>query len=179
MWDGMEEEGTNQGCYHFTLAHEDCHQIYKMLFPKTYADSIAARKIHYLPYIRIAARGDWDDALLYMGFVMYEVHPAGLAPLCSEQRAQAPCAISRLSLPTDPQQRVYVRSNFTTLICLSNYFSVPFWRVQSAAGYLHLRFKCPAFPHGRDISLHKKEEQLCLQRWRQSYSLFSCAKLSR
>ncbi|MDE6590965.1 MAG: DUF3847 domain-containing protein [Oscillospiraceae bacterium] len=34
-----------------------------------------------------------------MGFAMYEVRPAGLASLRSEQGADAPCAASRLSLP--------------------------------------------------------------------------------
>ena len=57
----LAEEGANQGRYHFTLAHEACHQIYKMLFPKAYMDSIAERRIRYCTAYRVAGRGDWEE----------------------------------------------------------------------------------------------------------------------
>lgn len=40
-------EGANTGRYHFTLVHEACHQIYKMLFPKEYTNSVTKRQVHY------------------------------------------------------------------------------------------------------------------------------------
>ena len=40
------KEGANRGRYHFTLTHEACHQIFKMLFPKEYASPAQLRRIH-------------------------------------------------------------------------------------------------------------------------------------
>lgn len=57
----LTEEGANQGRYHFTLVHEGSHQIYKMLFPKAYANSVAARKIHYCTAHRALGRSDWEE----------------------------------------------------------------------------------------------------------------------
>lgn len=54
-------EGTNQGRYHFTLIHEACHQIYRMLFPKAYAWDVAARKIHFCTAQRAMSHGDWEE----------------------------------------------------------------------------------------------------------------------
>lgn len=55
------EEGANKGRYHFTLVHEACHQIYRMLFPKAYNWEVAARKLHYCTSHRITARSDWEE----------------------------------------------------------------------------------------------------------------------
>lgn len=47
------------GRYHFTLVHEACHQIYKMLFPQRYMNEAAKRQIHYCTsYKRIC---DWEE----------------------------------------------------------------------------------------------------------------------
>jgi len=40
-------ENANQGRCHFTLVHEACHQIYRMLFPEEYMAGIARRRVHY------------------------------------------------------------------------------------------------------------------------------------
>lgn len=40
-------EGANKGRYHFTLVHEACHQIYKILYPEEYAGGVARRQVFY------------------------------------------------------------------------------------------------------------------------------------
>lgn len=53
--------GANKGRYHFTLTHEACHQIFKMLFPKEYAAPVRLRQIHYCT-IAPANIGDyWEE----------------------------------------------------------------------------------------------------------------------
>ena len=58
---GLTAKEGNQGRYHFTLVHEACHQIYKMLFPKTYMNPIAERRVHYCTAHRATGRGDWEE----------------------------------------------------------------------------------------------------------------------
>ncbi len=41
------EEAANKGRYHFTLTHEICHQIFRMLFPKEYSPDGIRPRIHY------------------------------------------------------------------------------------------------------------------------------------
>lgn len=43
----LVQENANKGRYHFTLIHEACHQVYQMLFPKEYRETVARRQIHY------------------------------------------------------------------------------------------------------------------------------------
>ncbi len=54
-------EGANPGRYHFTLVHEACHQVYRMLFPKAYENCIAHRQIHYRTNTPAARTGDWEE----------------------------------------------------------------------------------------------------------------------
>ena len=58
---GLTVEGANIGRRHFTLVHEACHQIYRMLFPHAYAGDIAERRVHYCTLRRTVARGDWEE----------------------------------------------------------------------------------------------------------------------
>ena len=55
------KEGANKGRYHFTLTHEACHQIFKMLFPREYTVPVRLRQIHYC--IDPPARGEdyWEE----------------------------------------------------------------------------------------------------------------------
>lgn len=57
----LTAEGANKGRYHFTLVHEACHQIYRMLFPNAYAHDIAERRIHCCMAHRKPIRGDWEE----------------------------------------------------------------------------------------------------------------------
>lgn len=54
-------ENANRGRYHFTLAHEACHQIFKMLYPREYINAVAQRKIHYCTQPPITANDYWDE----------------------------------------------------------------------------------------------------------------------
>jgi len=49
------------GHFNFTLMHEICHQIYKMLFPKAYADEIEQGKIHYCKQRPRRGPVDWEE----------------------------------------------------------------------------------------------------------------------
>ena len=53
-------ERANQGRYHFTLVHEGCHQIFRMLFPKEYAGYTQRRQIHYCKSSPAADADCWD-----------------------------------------------------------------------------------------------------------------------
>ena len=47
------------GRFHFTLMHEACHQIYRMLYPWNYAGEIRGRRVHYCRANRSPA--DWEE----------------------------------------------------------------------------------------------------------------------
>ena len=58
---GLLAEGSNKGRYNFTLVHEACHQIYRMLFPRAYMVSIVRRKVHYCTTHASFGAGDWEE----------------------------------------------------------------------------------------------------------------------
>lgn len=47
------------GRWHFTVAHEVSHQIYRMLYPKEYLTGIRCRKVHY--YTADRSPTDWEE----------------------------------------------------------------------------------------------------------------------
>lgn len=47
------------GRWHFTVAHEASHQIYRMLYPKEYLTGVRCRKVHY--YTPNRSPSDWDE----------------------------------------------------------------------------------------------------------------------
>lgn len=53
--------GANKGRYHFTLVHEACHQIYKMLYPKEYINGVAKRQIHYCMSKLPSGSNYWEE----------------------------------------------------------------------------------------------------------------------
>ena len=54
-------EGSNQGRYHFTLIHEACHQVFKMLFPKEYSEPVRLRQIHYCTENPAESGDYWEE----------------------------------------------------------------------------------------------------------------------
>lgn len=54
-------EGANVGRYHFTLIHEACHQIFKMLFPRDYLPEIACRCVHYCSPFHNKGADYWEE----------------------------------------------------------------------------------------------------------------------
>lgn len=57
----MLEEGVVVGHLNFTLMHETCHQIFKMLFPKAYAAEASQGTIHYCRRRPRRTHGDWEE----------------------------------------------------------------------------------------------------------------------
>ena len=53
--------GSNKGRYHFTLTHEACHQIFKMLFPKEYALPVRLRQIHCCTLTPAKSEDYWEE----------------------------------------------------------------------------------------------------------------------
>lgn len=58
---GLAAEGANEGRRHFTLIHEACHQIYRMLFPNAYAHDTAERRVHCCMAHRKPTCRDWEE----------------------------------------------------------------------------------------------------------------------
>lgn len=58
---GLRADNANKGRYNFTLIHEACHQIYRMLFPKEYTSGITRRKVHYCTTNASYRDGDWEE----------------------------------------------------------------------------------------------------------------------
>lgn len=54
-------EDANVGRYYFTLLHEACHQVYRMLFPKEYGGVYARKRIHYCRLPPAAADDYWEE----------------------------------------------------------------------------------------------------------------------
>lgn len=57
----LTEGASNVGRRHFTLIHEACHQIFRMLFPEDYMGTIARRQIHYCRETTSSRVGDWEE----------------------------------------------------------------------------------------------------------------------
>ena len=57
----LVKEGANKGRYHFTLIHEACHQVFKMLFPREYAAPVRLRKIHYCTATPSENEDYWEE----------------------------------------------------------------------------------------------------------------------
>ena len=61
------------GRFHFTVAHESCHQLLKLLFPSEYALPAQYRKVHYYretPLRRITDWEEWKTNKLASGLLM-------------------------------------------------------------------------------------------------------------
>lgn len=58
---GLIAPEANKGRYHFTLIHEACHQIYKMLFPREYLSDVSRRQVHYCTEARSAPGDYWEE----------------------------------------------------------------------------------------------------------------------
>lgn len=55
------KEGANKGRYHFTLTHEACHQVFKMLFPREYIAPVRLRQIHYCTATLTRSEDYWEE----------------------------------------------------------------------------------------------------------------------
>ena len=55
----LRNDPRGSGRLHFTVMHENCHQIYKNLFPDTYERAVQERRIHYCRAQR--TKTDWEE----------------------------------------------------------------------------------------------------------------------
>lgn len=54
------KEGANVGRRNYTVSHESCHHILKMLFPRDYGAQARGRSVHYC-YRSNHRNGDWEE----------------------------------------------------------------------------------------------------------------------
>jgi len=57
----LAEEDANVGRYHFTLAHEACHQVFRMLFPKEYLPPVMHRRLHFCTLPPCIEEEYWEE----------------------------------------------------------------------------------------------------------------------
>jgi len=57
----LQENAAKTGRCHFTIAHEASHQIFKMLYPKEYLNSIRCRTVHYYMDSPSRSPDDWEE----------------------------------------------------------------------------------------------------------------------
>ena len=88
----LADSGTNPGRLHFTLVHEACHQILRMLFPKEYTAGAACRHIYCYRAAAVqygAKPVDWEEwrvnmlaaaILMPSALLAAQMHTAGLPP---------------------------------------------------------------------------------------------------
>lgn len=56
----LVKEGANVGRRNYTVSHESCHHILKMLFPRDYGAQARSRSVHYC-YRSNRRNGDWEE----------------------------------------------------------------------------------------------------------------------
>lgn len=54
-------EDANVGWYHFTLTHEACHQVFRMLFPKEYFLPAMQRRLHFCTLPPCIKEEYWEE----------------------------------------------------------------------------------------------------------------------
>ena len=58
---GLAKEGANRGRRHFTITHETCHQIFKMLYPKEYAVPARWNRVHCCSSVPAENGEYWEE----------------------------------------------------------------------------------------------------------------------
>ena len=56
----LVKEGANVGRRNYTVSHESCHHILKLLFPRDYGAQARGRSVHYC-YRSNRRNGDWEE----------------------------------------------------------------------------------------------------------------------
>lgn len=88
----LADSGKNPGRLHFTLVHEACHQILRMLFPKEYTAGATCRRVYCYAATAVpygAKHVDWEEwrvnmlaaaILMPPALLAAQMHTAGLPP---------------------------------------------------------------------------------------------------
>ena len=104
----LVKEGANEGRYHFTLTHEACHQIFKMLFPKEYATSVRLRQIHYCTIAPAKSEDYWDE---------WRTNALASSVLMPEDMVRNNMLVFGLDEKLPMLNRVYAPGNYNRLNC--------------------------------------------------------------
>lgn len=111
----LTEETANVGRRHFTLIHEACHQIFRMLFPKEYMGAIARRQIHYCRETNSSRVGDWEE---------WRTNRLASAVLMPEDMVRENMDAFGLDVPMRMVNRVFASIDYTRFSDMAAYMGV-------------------------------------------------------
>lgn len=109
------KEGANKGRYHFTLTHEACHQVFKMLVPGEYATPVRLRQIHYCT-TALAGSGDyWEE---------WRTNALTSAVLMPEEMVRSNMAAFGLGEKMSMLNRVYAAEEYSRFSDMADHMGV-------------------------------------------------------
>ena len=111
----LVKEDANKGRYHFTLIHEACHQIFKMLFPKEYTTPVHLRKIHYCTSIPSESGDYWEE---------WRTNALASAVLMPEEMVRNNMFAFGLGEKMPVLNRVYATENYNRFSDMASYMGV-------------------------------------------------------
>lgn len=111
----LVKEGANKGRYHFTLTHETCHQIFKMLFPREYATPFRLRQIHYCTDTLAESSDYWEE---------WRTNALASAVLMPEDMVQSNMLAFGLGQKIPMLNQVYAAEDYGRFSDMANYMGV-------------------------------------------------------
>lgn len=109
------QEGANKGRYHFTLTHEACHQVFKMLFPREYASPVRCRQIHYCTEAPSGNGDYWEE---------WRTNALTSAVLMPEDMVRGNMAAFGLGEKVPMLNRVYAAKDYERFSDMANHMGV-------------------------------------------------------
>ena len=109
------KEDANVDRYHFTLTHEACHQIFKMLFPREYAASVRLRQVHYCTTAPAAGQDYWEA---------WRTNALASAVLMPEEMVRSNMAVFGLGEKMQMLIRVYAPGEYALFSDMSDHMGV-------------------------------------------------------
>lgn len=111
----LVKEGANKGRYHFTLTHEACHQIFKMLFPREYAAPVRLRQVHYCTAPPSESGDYWEE---------WRTNALASAVLMPEDMVRSNMFVFGLGEKISMLNRVYATENYNRFSDMADYMGV-------------------------------------------------------
>lgn len=111
----LVKEGSNKGRYHFTLTHEACHQIFKMLFPREYTAPVRLCKIHYCKAVPSESADYWEE---------WRTNALASAVLMPEDMVRSNMLAFGLGEKIPMLNRVYATEDYNRFTDMANYMGV-------------------------------------------------------
>lgn len=109
------KDGANKGRYHFTLTHEACQQIFKMLFPQEYAVPIRLRQVHYCTATPTESQDYWEE---------WRTNALTSAVLMPEDMVRSNMAAFGLGEKLQMLNRIYAPGEYVCFSDMANYMGV-------------------------------------------------------